>query len=431
MKSVALVVCLFFCLQALSSEAGTVIMVDTTLDTTQTDGRCSLREAIENAEDNTQLWPDCAAGSEPSPDVIQFDNTLLNETIELQSALPTIEESLRIIGLEDNGPAITLDGMDAFSLIRIGDASTVDLQNLVLTRGRSSASDGGAAIDAPNALTLSIQRTRIVNNLSINGPVVSFNRNGTGSGDFTMVDSVLQGNRSEWLGTGKVLLFVNSTVRIERSEISDNIGSASSGGGIVRLDESSTLNMLNSTISGNRLENSAAGSAFTIINSDAELKHVTIVDNRSNGLQRPIFVFASNESANLSLINSVVIGESDSEPVCVFSGSGTTTLSEIGTFSNDPDCLESSSTVAIDSLALSALGTNGGLSRTHALELESIAIDAAGDCTALDPAVTLDQRSEVRPGANSAACDAGAYEAQIPVDAIFEDVFEHVSVGSR
>jgi len=113
--------------------------------------------------------------------------------------------------------------------------------------------------------------------------------------------------------------------------------------------------------------------------------------------------------------------------MCQASGSGTTSIVEASSFSSDVACLQTSPIVAADDLALAPLDDNGGLSRTHALGLQSIAIDAAGDCAELDSELMVDQRSEIRPGLNSAACDAGAYEAQLPVDSIFADAFEDAS----
>ena len=60
---------------------------------------------------------------------------------------------------------------------------------------------------------------------------------------------------------------------------------------------------------------------------------------------------------------------------------------------------------------LDVLANNGGPTLTHALTIDSPAIDAAADCLSLSgAAVSVDQRGLPRPG--GAACDLGAYEDQ-------------------
>ena len=403
------------------------ILVETNADELLTDQKCSLREAMTNAQSNSSAWPDCEAGSGVDIDVIRFDVGLVDQTIQLSADLPSIGESLRIVGPLNNGPAVTLDGMDAFRLIDIEGASTVELRNLVLTRGSAST---GAAINAPETIDLTIRNCRIVNNATTVGPVIAVNVDGDGPALLTMRNTVVRENINSGSGSasnGKILRIDDGTARIERSEITDNSGTGSSGTGIIYARDSH-LTVINSTISGNRLSGNAAGSAMYLSASDAELIHATIFDNRSKTLAaRPIFVFASSpNSASLVISNSIALPSSGSF-MCQASGPGTTSIIEASSFSSDVACLQTSPIVAADDLALAPLDDNGGLSRTHALGLQSIAIDAAGDCAELDSELMVDQRSEIRPGLNSAACDAGAYEAQLPVDSIFADAFEDSS----
>ncbi|MEE4639619.1 MAG: choice-of-anchor Q domain-containing protein [Wenzhouxiangella sp.] len=398
------------------------IFVETEVDELQLNGQCSLREALSNAQTNTSFWADCEGGSMLEPDVIRFDASMINKTIELNSDLPVIGGSLRIIGLEDDGPAITIDGMNQFSLIRVEDADLIELQDLVLTRGRSSGSAG--AIDAPNSMELILRRTWILNNNSTNAPTIEFNTAELSDAAITIVDSVLRGNSADVPGPGKILRIRDSAVLIDRSEISANTGSGPSTG--ILHFRGSQLTMINSTLSDNYLRNNAGGSAFYLSDSHAEVLHVTIAGNRSDSSNaHSVFLNESKPgSASLNILNSILIKQTDSDAVCGALTTSEMPWTESGSLSTDPDCLQNSVTVAINDLALSTLADNGGLSKTHALGLASIAIDAAGECTAVDPAITVDQRSSVRPGTNSAACDAGAYEAQLPADSIFKDRFE-------
>jgi predicted outer membrane repeat protein len=88
-----------------------------------------------------------------------------------------------------------------------------------------------------------------------------------------------------------------------------------------------------------------------------------------------------------------------------------------GNFSTDASCgftqPTSHSSVALASLHLGSLASNGGPTQTIALGAGSVAIDAGLDAVcAAAPVSGLDQRGAIRP--QGAHCDSGAYEA-IPV----------------
>src|SRR5690348_322158 len=48
---------------AASAASAATIVVTTSIDALVTDGNCSIREAIINANNDAATWPDCAAGS--------------------------------------------------------------------------------------------------------------------------------------------------------------------------------------------------------------------------------------------------------------------------------------------------------------------------------------------------------------------------------
>jgi CSLREA domain-containing protein len=416
--------CLFLGVFAQANETwANEIFVKTVADTLSNDDLCSLREALINANTNQMTWSDCDRGSDVDVDEIRFDGALATRTIELQSPLPAIEGPTSVIGPAGEGQAIILDGGEAFSLISTGESPFLHLQNLVLTRG---AGQRGAAIDAPNALELIIERCRIVDNSTTAGPVISINRNLGGAASFTMADSTVRGNRNSSQGaSGKVLRIDQGVARIERSEISDNSATGDLGVGTLYVNESELV-VINSTISGNRLGGGAGGAAIYLRNSAVDLVHATIVDNRSLiPTAKAVFANASGGgSASLTIVNSLLLPDSGGSAVC---GSLNAQWFESSSFSSDPNCLQSSPPVSVEEVRLLPLDDNGGLTRTHALEPRSVAIDAAGDCANIDPSLDVDQRSEPRPGVNSSDCDAGAYEAALPINDIFRDRFAQLS----
>jgi len=63
-------------------------MVNSNADNTTTDGLCTLREAITNANNDAATYSDCAAGT--ATDTITFAG---NYTITLSSTLPDITDA--------------------------------------------------------------------------------------------------------------------------------------------------------------------------------------------------------------------------------------------------------------------------------------------------------------------------------------------------
>jgi CSLREA domain-containing protein len=102
-----------------------VITVNTLLDeTTSGDGLCSLREAITNANDNAQTYPECAAGS--GANAITFS---VSGTITLGSTLPAINDDVTIDG---GGQSITVSGNNSVRVMFVNNGKTLTLHNLTL-----------------------------------------------------------------------------------------------------------------------------------------------------------------------------------------------------------------------------------------------------------------------------------------------------------
>jgi hypothetical protein len=217
-----------------------------------------------------------------------------------------------------------------------------------------------------------------------------------------LIDSTVSGNNSGWTGGG-VYSFFNTSTHIERSTINDNFAQ-DVGGGLRTLG---AVTVINSTIDGNTAANWHGGAAF-ITDGLFEVTNSTVSDNTSPaGTAGGFFVGTFGEaSATLALSNSIVSDNGGLNCFPGFFGPGTVTLASGGNnIASDTSCflIESGDQENTDPL-LDSLSDNGGATLTRALIPGSPAIDAAGvaDCP------VIDQRGVLRP--QGAACDVGAFE---------------------
>jgi len=107
------------------------IVVNTFLDANPpvTDGGCSLREAIGNANANAATFPDCAAGS--GNDTITFN---VNVTITLVAPLPDITDPAGLI-VDGTGRVVTvLSVPNGAPSWRVAPGASLQLAAVVLDR---------------------------------------------------------------------------------------------------------------------------------------------------------------------------------------------------------------------------------------------------------------------------------------------------------
>jgi uncharacterized repeat protein (TIGR01451 family)/CSLREA domain-containing protein len=164
---------------------GATITVDTLADNTTPDGDCSLREAIQNANDNAATFVDCTAGAGAS-DTIDFGGGAASGTITFTSAISVITTVII-----DGGDDIILDGGGAQQIFTLGGSgSDLTLTNITIQNGFSSGA-GGAILANSTDSVLSI----------VNSMVRDNDADGTGgailsNGSLTITNSVFQGNRA-------------------------------------------------------------------------------------------------------------------------------------------------------------------------------------------------------------------------------------------
>ena len=211
-----------------------VITVNTLLDeTTFGDGLCSLREAITNANDNAQTFPECAAGI--GADAIAFT---VSGTITLGSSLPAINDDLTIDG---GGQSITVSGNDSVTVMVVNSGKTLTLHNLTIANGLAPLFGGGIVNDGG---TVNVTNTTFSGNDAADFGGGIFNNGGT----VNVTNSTFSGNSASAGGSGGGIYTQRGTLNVTNSTFSGNSADIS-GGGI--YTQSGTVNVTNSTFSGN------------------------------------------------------------------------------------------------------------------------------------------------------------------------------------
>lgn len=347
----------------LASHGPEHILVTTTEDGTNSDGECTLREAIISANKNNDSTGDCVSGSEGTPDLILIPDGFY-----------VLDKSDN--GREDSGATGDLDITDSviFQPVNLTDSDTpTDI--VVIT-----------AIDG--------FRDRIFH---IHG------------GDVTIEGITISGGAPR--GDGGAILNLG-TLTVRESTLTDN----QAGGDGGALYNSGDLGVFNSTISTN--ESNGNGGGLFSAGGTAELFNVTVArnladaDSKQGGTGGGLFV-----DGGLVFLWNTILGDNtrDSDPDDNWPSdcSGSLQSSAYNLVEADngecPDLSPNDNVLGRDPL-LEDLQNNGGPTETHALKTESPAIDAGDDD---GTCLSTDQRGESRVN-KGLRCDIGAYEANQP-----------------
>src|SRR5262245_27796539 len=366
------------------------ITVNTTTDELNTDGDCSLREAI-RAANLDQTVDACPKGSGADTISLPAGTYIL--------ALPGTNENSALTGDLDITHDLTIVGAGKTTTIIDGNLIDRVIETManvyisgVTISGGDSGTDAGGGILVGGTLTLTDSRVR--DNVGRGGIVVY------GTDTLTVIDSRIYGNASDFSGGG---IFNYGTVTLLNSLVDSN--TAVSGGGIF---SQGTLTVVNSTISGN----SAASSGGGLVGSGTtSLYNVTITDNEAIVYGGGVFV---GSVGTLDVRNSI-IGDNrtnGSDPDCF----GTLTSQRYNLIGDTSGCNiagDTTGNLTGVSPSLGPLQTNGGPTLTHALLAGSPAIDAGNPIGCIDQTsaiLTTDQRGFVRDG----RCDMGAFERNSP-----------------
>lgn len=223
-------------------ESGQIAVNDSGDIARSTDGKCTLREAINAALNDTPSGPpqgECVAGN--GADTVTFLFSVPT-TITLGSPLPNLDGPISIVGPPD--APLTISGNTTTQIMRVNTGGVIDISNLTLANGQ--APDGGA-ISYNGKLTLDSLTFRN-NQATSGGALIALNN----SAQLTITNSTFYQNSA--LQEGGAINNLFGTAVINNSTFTAN--SANNGGAI---NNSATLSLLNSTVVSNTATSGGGG----------------------------------------------------------------------------------------------------------------------------------------------------------------------------
>ncbi len=321
-------------------------------------GVCTLRAAIQSVN-----------AAPAGLHTITFDETVFASPaiIGMGSTLPAITSQVNIIGTANM--TVILSGVGSVrSGFNIGPAGIVEISRLTIRDGRTT--DGAAIFNGGRLIARNVD---IHNNVAtrFGGGIVNTNR-------LTLIDSTVRGNTGQ-LGGG---IYNQNTMTLVNVTVSGNTGT-DAGGGI--LTNSNTLTTIRqSTIAFNNAVNGGGMDVRDAVSIGSSI----IARNTATGIAPDVF-------GDIDSLGHLLLTNSDGTTI-----TGTTTGNLID--------------AAAEPVNLAPLAVNGGLTRTHALTIGSVAINAGSNALAIDPdlvALPNDQRGTGFPRIIGGTVDMGAFEA--------------------
>lgn len=421
---------------AAALDASAIITVTTTNDELNSDGDCSLREAIQAANLNAAV-DNCVAGvgdDEISLPAGTYTLTLSGDNednnasgdLDIQSNL-TINGAGAISTTIDGGALDrVLDILPTQVHVVVNDVTITNglaesgggiLNTGILTLTNSIVSDNKVDYSGGGIFNLG---TMIITDSAIrNNRAVHFNGEGGGianDGSLIITNSTIDGNRAlrysggfaNRSGTatliavtisnnraaeqgGGLINFGGTELTLINSTLKDN--SAAYGGAISTFGP---LTLTNSTISGNQ---AAYGGGIYLQLNTVRLNHSTVSANRA----RAATGILSGFQATIILADSIIADQLEGGDCLNPDGM---IISAGNNLDSDNSCnLTGTGDIPGSNAQLGPLQDNGGATWTHALLPGSAAIDH-GDC--LGGTLTTDQRGVGRP--QGSQCDIGSYE---------------------
>jgi len=399
---------------------------------------CTLREAINNANDDSDTTAgDCTSGS--GTDTIIFSNDF---TITLSTTLPQITTTIIIDG---TGHTTTVAGDNSSKCFDVEASGDLTINLLTIVNGNGGPTGGGIDNDG----TLTVTDSTISNSVAGSGGGI-YN-----TGTLTVTNSTISDNSTNTANDGGGIYNTGIILNITNSTISGNTATNSVGGGI--YNDGLILSITNSTISGNTADTDFGGGIFndngtitSISNStfsgNSAISGAGIYNDTAGEVTNIVNSTFSGNTATTSgggifnnnsitiIANSTFSGNSANSGAGIYNNTGeiTSIANTIIAYNTNNNCFgtapSNSSKLLTDSTGcdswggdntllpdhLGPLASNGGPTQTMALLLSAPtnpAIDT-GDTTTCSGSLVLglDQRGVTRP--QGPACDIGAFEQE-------------------
>jgi predicted outer membrane repeat protein len=421
------------------------MMVNSAADTIAllADGFCTLREAIDNANDDAQTHPDCGAGS--GADTISFDLPA-NTTIQLNLGELLINSDINIVGA--NAPNLTIDG-NGNNIFNVGSGVNFGLSHLAVVNGVMAGSGAGIYSDQADvylyAVTMSghdaggdgsaiystggelvVEKSVFTNNhadasggaiyvalntmASIQDSTFRANNAGTNGGAFTnagqmqLVNSAIYSNSATLAGGGVYHRGAGAELTVDRVTLSGNNAGTSGGG----LHAQTALFVRQSTFSGN---SATDGGGLAIFGGRNSIHYTTVVSNVVTNSGSSIY-----RNNGITTVGSSIFAHGIGAENCT----GNAGITTVGYNFVQTGCAtlfnHATDTIGV-APRMGALQDNGGTPApdtpqlTHLPEAGSIALDIMPTTLTFTCPISgtvTDQRGFARP--SGTGCDSGAAE---------------------
>jgi hypothetical protein len=409
-----LAMCIALGLGGTRVDAATIFVATGEVIVNPGNNKCSLREAINNANAGGDTsGGDCTPGDPGADEIVLAPGSIYNlpdvahtsadfglsglpaitSTIDLKGSGATIQRSPSL--LVGSQPC---DSSSNFRLFFVDTKGDLTLENVLLRNGCASFSDGtgaGGAILNIGAATL--MQTRVTGNEA--------SQSGGGihnDGTLDLLMSTVSGNEViDGAGGGIV-----NTGKFTSTQSTISWNATPGAGGA--MYNPGTTTMANSTISGNEADGTGGGLQNE---SDATLTNVTVSANtatRSADSPFPGFGGGIFENNGTVTLGNTIVAQQSRGTDCY--GSITSNGHNLD---SDGTCNVQASDLTSSTPGLGPLSNNGGPTLTQALLLGSPAIDHGDNAMcAAAPVNDVDQRDVSRPrnGGISLTCDIGAFE---------------------
>jgi len=407
---------------------GATITVDSTADnTTSGNGACTLREAIANANgDSDTTSGDCVAGS--GADIIDFDETGVpdNSTITLSVGELLLTSDISIL------PFPPVEGLTIDANASVGSqrrvfrqnaaASDVVIDHLTITGGVTDEQGGGYYLQSGNTLVLT--NSRITDNETL-----STGSNGDGggiriaSGTVTMNVVTIDGNVSADDGGAINISGGSTSATLTNVTMCNN--EAGDDGGAIEATGNSTLSLIYSTVYNNANgalnqggnASSTGGGIYSQSSATVNLDATILAGNWDCNNECGTFPGSPDGDDTRNDCLTASSGSISSNGYNLFQSYGASNCTAVA---SDVVCTgECSGSNAHDGIG--PIADNGGPVVTHAIDCDtSPAADQIPTSEALcSGGDDFDARGVARPGSGGGTgCDIGAFEcttALVPV----------------